>query len=207
MSGTKRKINLNYDPYKILEIEPSSSDKQIDRAYKKLALKWHPDKNKDNLEQAQKKFVEIYKAYEFLKDKEQKTQFDEAITAKKKRAAYEDQRRATSSAQRKHFIDKLREKEKEVNEPRQVPMSKPASERTATDDEIMLKKLRREGAEMLKRMAEEKAAAELAARRREEKQRQKEHEEAVKAALHPHAQMYDMSLDEMADLEKEILGI
>jgi hypothetical protein len=71
----------------------------------------------------------------------------------------------------------------------------------------MLKKLRREGAEMLKRMAEEKAAAELAARRREEKQRQKEHEEAVKAALHPHAQMYDMSLDEMADLEKEILGI
>lgn len=38
--------------------------------YKKLALKWHPDKNPDNLEEANRKFREISEAYEVLSDGE-----------------------------------------------------------------------------------------------------------------------------------------
>jgi DnaJ-class molecular chaperone len=42
MSTAKRKLDANYDPYKVLEIDQSSSEKDIDKAFKKQALKWHP---------------------------------------------------------------------------------------------------------------------------------------------------------------------
>lgn len=202
MSTTKRKIDANYDPYKILGIETTSTDKEIDKAYKKLALKWHPDKNADNLAEAQKRFVEIYKAYEFLKDKTQKTEFDELSAAKKKRAAYDNQRKAASSAKRQHFLDKLSEKEKAF-EARQTS----ATSSKSNDDEILLRRLRKEGAQLLKRMAEERELAEKEARVREILRQQKEEEESTKANAHPHAHLYNMSLDDLSAFEDEVLGL
>lgn len=57
----------NRDFYKILEVKKSASEKEIKKAFKKMSLKYHPDKNPDD-EQALKKFQDISAAYEVLSD-------------------------------------------------------------------------------------------------------------------------------------------
>ena len=64
----------NFNPYEILEIEENSDEHTIKRAYKKLALKYHPDKNPNNL-QAKAKFMLIAKAYEALTNEEGKKNY------------------------------------------------------------------------------------------------------------------------------------
>nr|GMC66207.1 DnaJ protein P58IPK homolog [Ipomoea batatas] len=58
------KLSQRKDWYKILGISKTSSASEIKKAYKKLALQWHPDKNADNSEEAEAKFREIAAAYE-----------------------------------------------------------------------------------------------------------------------------------------------
>lgn len=58
------KMSKRKDYYKILGISKTSSAAEIKRAYKKLALQWHPDKNVANREEAEAKFREIAAAYE-----------------------------------------------------------------------------------------------------------------------------------------------
>lgn len=64
------------DLYKILEVSENASDEEIKKSYKRLAVKWHPDKNQDNREVAEKKFKEISHAFSVLKDKQQKQEYD-----------------------------------------------------------------------------------------------------------------------------------
>ena len=54
--------------YDELNISASASDKDIKKAYHKLSMKWHPDKNIDNKEEATKKFQKISEAYSILSD-------------------------------------------------------------------------------------------------------------------------------------------
>lgn len=70
----KQSKEKNY--YKILGLQRNASKKEIKSAYRKLALKWHPDKNPDNLEEAEKKFADIGEAYEVLSDEEMKAKYD-----------------------------------------------------------------------------------------------------------------------------------
>lgn len=63
------------DYYDILEIQKDASENDIKKAYKKMALKWHPDKN-PNKEIAEKKFKEVAEAYAILSDKEKKQYYD-----------------------------------------------------------------------------------------------------------------------------------
>lgn len=58
------KLSKRKDWYKILGVSKTSSVSEIKKAYKKLALQWHPDKNVDNREEAEEKFREIAAAYE-----------------------------------------------------------------------------------------------------------------------------------------------
>jgi DnaJ family protein B protein 4 len=62
--------------YVTLEIERTASDDEIKRAYTKLALKYHPDRNLENKEEATKKFQEIAEVYEVLKDESKKKLYD-----------------------------------------------------------------------------------------------------------------------------------
>ncbi|ROT74671.1 dnaJ homolog subfamily B member 6 [Penaeus vannamei] len=65
------------DYYKVLELNRSASQADIKKAYRRLALKWHPDKNPDNQDEATKKFKEISEAYEVLSDEKKKKIYDQ----------------------------------------------------------------------------------------------------------------------------------
>jgi len=63
------------DLYSVLGVEKSASEQELKKAYRQLALKYHPDKNPDDKE-AEEKFKEISAAYEILSDAEKRKQYD-----------------------------------------------------------------------------------------------------------------------------------
>nr|CAD7425814.1 unnamed protein product [Timema monikensis] len=69
------------DYYRILEVSRTSSNGEIKKAYRKLALKWHPDKNPENMDEATKKFKEISEAYEVLSDESKRKLYDQRLKA------------------------------------------------------------------------------------------------------------------------------
>lgn len=64
------------DYYKILGVNRNASDEEIKQAYRKLAMKYHPDRNPGNKE-AEDKFKDINEANEVLSDKKKRTRFDQ----------------------------------------------------------------------------------------------------------------------------------
>ena len=65
------------DYYKTMGVEKSASQDEIDKAYRNLARKYHPDLNPNDPEGAQKKFQELQEAYETLKDPEKRKMYDQ----------------------------------------------------------------------------------------------------------------------------------
>ena len=66
-----------YNPFEILGLSESASDKQIKKAFKMLSIRWHPDKNPDDLQAASAKFMEIQKAYKALTDETNRKNWEE----------------------------------------------------------------------------------------------------------------------------------
>ena len=62
--------------YDLLGLKSDCSSQEISKAYKKLALEYHPDKNKENKEVAEENFKKICEAYEVLSDEEKRHQYD-----------------------------------------------------------------------------------------------------------------------------------
>lgn len=72
---TVPRLTARRDPYEVLNVPRDASEQQIKAAYKKLALKFHPDKNVDNPEAAEM-FKEIAYSYGILSDPEKRQQYD-----------------------------------------------------------------------------------------------------------------------------------
>lgn len=64
------------DYYQVLGVDRKASDKEIKRAYRKLALQYHPDRNPNN-KQSEDKFKEINEAYQVLSDPEKRARYDQ----------------------------------------------------------------------------------------------------------------------------------
>lgn len=64
------------DYYDILGVTKRATNEEIKKAYRKLALKWHPDKNPTNREEAEKKFKEVSEAYSILSDPNKREHYD-----------------------------------------------------------------------------------------------------------------------------------
>jgi len=71
------------DYYKVLNVSRSASAREIKRAYHKLAVEYHPDKNQGNEEAADLKFKAVAAAYEILSDEDKRAKYDsgEEVTA------------------------------------------------------------------------------------------------------------------------------
>lgn len=65
----------NRDYYEILGVGKDASDTELKSAYRKLALKWHPDRNKEA--GAEAKFKEVNEAYEILSNKDKRAKYDQ----------------------------------------------------------------------------------------------------------------------------------
>ena len=64
------------DYYEVLEIDKNASEAEIKKAYRKLAMKHHPDKNKDD-KAGEEKFKEASEAYEVLSDSDKRKKYDQ----------------------------------------------------------------------------------------------------------------------------------
>ena len=64
------------DFYQVLGIEKTATQDEISKAYRKLAVQWHPDKNLNNPEEASVKFKEVTEAYDVLGDQDKRARYD-----------------------------------------------------------------------------------------------------------------------------------
>nr|CAI5851434.1 unnamed protein product [Callosobruchus analis] len=62
--------------YEVLDVSREATDSEIKTAYRKLALKWHPDKNLDNPDYAKEQFQLVQQAYEVLSDRQERAWYD-----------------------------------------------------------------------------------------------------------------------------------
>jgi DnaJ-class molecular chaperone len=64
------------DYYRILDVGRDASTQDVKKAFRRLALKHHPDRNPDNAREAEAKFKEINEAFEVLGDERRRWQYD-----------------------------------------------------------------------------------------------------------------------------------
>lgn len=79
MRKRKREVEqkMGVDYYKILQVDRNATDEDLKKVYRKLAMKWHPDKNLTNKKEAEAKFKQISEAYEVLSDPQKRAVYDQ----------------------------------------------------------------------------------------------------------------------------------
>eukprot|EP01012_Entosiphon_sulcatum_P057842 TRINITY_DN81706_c0_g1_i1.p1 TRINITY_DN81706_c0_g1~~TRINITY_DN81706_c0_g1_i1.p1 ORF type:complete len:210 (+),score=25.61 TRINITY_DN81706_c0_g1_i1:54-683(+) len=64
------------DFYEVLGVKPTASQEEIKKAYRREALKWHPDRHPTNKAEAERRFKDISEAWHALQDKNSRAQYD-----------------------------------------------------------------------------------------------------------------------------------
>ncbi|XP_051122031.1 uncharacterized protein LOC127245287 [Andrographis paniculata] len=67
---------MGVDYYNILKVSRNATEEDLKKSYKRLAMKWHPDKNAVNTKEAEAKFKQISEAYDVLSDLEKRQIYD-----------------------------------------------------------------------------------------------------------------------------------
>ncbi|KAF2619182.1 hypothetical protein F2Q68_00040476, partial [Brassica cretica] len=68
---------MGVDYYKALQVDRSANDDDLKKAYRKLVMKWHPDKNPTNKKDAEARFKQISEAYDVLSDPQKRAVYDQ----------------------------------------------------------------------------------------------------------------------------------
>ena len=76
ISSKRYKTVAKRDYYEVLGVSKTASDDEIKRAYKKMAIKYHPDRNPGDKE-AEEKFKEAAEAYDVLRDPQKRQRYDQ----------------------------------------------------------------------------------------------------------------------------------
>jgi DnaJ homolog subfamily C member 17 len=145
--SSSRKNQPSFDPYDVLEVAFGASDAEITKAYRKLALQLHPDKQKSSLSEKEaevtaKRFHDIKEARSFLLDAEHaedRRVFDAKRESDRIRRESDAIRDKQMSESRKRMRDELSEKEAKAQSHRR------RQQRKEKDEKDLVDKLRQEG--------------------------------------------------------------
>eukprot|EP00124_Ichthyophonus_hoferi_P000621 Ihof_evm14s24 gene=Ihof_evmTU14s24 len=140
------------DYYQVLGLGPGAIEKEITKAYRKLALKYHPDKNPDK--SAVKIFLELSSAYEILMDPKAKAAYDNLLRSRQNKIA----RNLQLDSKRRKLKEDLEEREREAERPKwadtpSTPGLSPEAAAKALAKEI--ERLRQEGFQRVQREQEQ----------------------------------------------------
>lgn len=133
------------DLYGILGVSEEATEKEIIKAYRKKALKCHPDKNPDN-PKAIELFQELSKALEVLTDSSAKAAYDNVLRAKK--AA--EKRHRQLDDKRKKLKEDLEAREQRADQRKSDDIKKKAQQNLAAE----IERLRKEGSRLLEKEQE-----------------------------------------------------
>uniref|UniRef100_A0AAF5PSS3 DnaJ domain-containing protein n=2 Tax=Wuchereria bancrofti TaxID=6293 RepID=A0AAF5PSS3_WUCBA len=140
--------SIDFDPYELLDLKPECTDTQIVKAFRKAALKWHPDKNPGRKQAAQEMFLKISKAFELLSDAAARAAYDHVLAARTAHTIYVRRRQNNESEKRRKLREELERREANVLN---VQHEK---EKAKRELEKEIQRLRKEGSKLLQRERE-----------------------------------------------------
>ena len=121
--------------YEILEVSETASSEVIEKAYKVLAKKYHPDlQTPANRVQAEKKMKEINEAYDILNNEQKRKEYDDELARKRELSNMKDNQQATTNTyttynkaydmQRRRYQENLRKEEQKMRQQMQKNLEK-----------------------------------------------------------------------------------
>lgn len=145
MAEQKNKELLEKDLYKLFDVEEASTLEEIRKAYRKKALELHPDKNLDNKEEAEKRFIELKQAFEILTDKGARSAYDAVRRQKKEKVKRDEQ----LDDKRRKLKQDLERREEAAKEKAEKQMNELRKSKVEENFKAQIERLRREGNKMV----------------------------------------------------------